>query len=266
MPEFISDALDVLAHNQTAWDRQAALDCDWSRPVSPETVAAARAGRWSVQLTPGALPDDWLGDVRGRRILCLASAGGQQAPVLAAAGAETTVFDISRRQLDQDRLVADRDGLSLTVAQGDMRDLSMFEDEAFDIVFHPISNHYVPEVKPIWRECFRVLKPGGRMLAGFYNPAIFIGDRDPELVRQGLIRPVYSIPYADATDLAPDALAAKVERGEALVFGHSLTDLVAGQIEAGFVIAGFQEDRPPAPRFLIDHCLPTYLSTLALKT
>ncbi|KAG1318310.1 hypothetical protein G6F63_015276 [Rhizopus arrhizus] len=56
-----------------------------------------------VRLTPRALPLDWLGDVRGRRILCLASGGGQQAPVLAAAGADVTVFDLSDGQLEQDR-------------------------------------------------------------------------------------------------------------------------------------------------------------------
>ncbi|WP_206244482.1 class I SAM-dependent methyltransferase [Novosphingobium terrae] len=258
-------SLDILRHNQAAWDHQAASDCEWSRPVSSETIVAARAGRWSVQLTPGVLPADWLGDVRGQRILCLASAGGQQGPVLAAAGAQVTVFDASQGQLEQDRLVAQRDGLTLTTVQGDMRDLSTFDDGRFDIIFHPISNHYVPDVRPVWREAFRVLRPGGRLLASFYNPVIFVGDRDAALAQQGLIRPAYAMPYADMRDLPPEALEAKLSSGEALVFGHSLTDLIAGQIEAGFQIAGFQEDHAPTPRFLIDRYLPTFIATLARK-
>ena len=71
-------------------------------------------------------------------MLCLASGGGQQGPILAAAGAEVTVFDASEKQLAQDRLVAEREGLSLTTVQGDMADLSCFDDESFDFIFHPL--------------------------------------------------------------------------------------------------------------------------------
>lgn len=265
MPDISSRFIDVNSHNQAAWDHQAKQDCDWSRPVSEAVIAAARNGQWSVQLTHGTLPQDWLGDVRGQNILCLASGGGQQAPVLAAAGAQVTVFDVSRSQLDQDRLVAAREGLSLVAVQGDMRDLSAFDGASFDIVFQPIANHYVDDVRPVWRECFRVLRPGGRLLAGFYNPVIFVGDRDPGLFAQGLIRPIFSIPYADAADMDEEALKAKVGRDEALVYGHSLTNLIAGQIQAGFVIGGFQEDPAPRPRFLIDRYLPTFISTLAIR-
>ena len=92
--------------------------------------------------------------------MCLASGGGQQGPILAAAGADVTVFDNSPRQLEQDRYVADRDGLHLQTVEGDMRDLSCFPDESFDLIVHPVSNVFVPDVKPVWREAYRVLKPG----------------------------------------------------------------------------------------------------------
>jgi len=265
MPNLSTQTLDIFAHNQAAWDHQAARDCEWSKPVSAQIIEAARNGQWSVQLTPGPLPSDWLGDVKGRRILCLASSGGQQAPVLAAAGAQVTALDASRGQLEQDRLVADRDDLALTTVQGDMCDLSVFEDQSFDIIFHPISNHYVPNVRPVWRECSRILRPAGRLLASFYNPVIFVGDRDPALAEQRLIRPIFPIPYSDTHDMEPEDLAAKIAAGEAVVFGHSLTDLIAGQIEAGFHIAGFQEDHAPQARFLIDRYLPTFIATLAIK-
>lgn len=260
-----SSSIDIFSHNQAAWDRLAAHDCEWSRPVSPEAVAAARNGHWSVRLAPGDLPADWLGEVEGRDILCLASAGGQQAPILAAAGAKVTVFDASQRQLDQDRHVAARDGLALIAVQGDMRDLSIFPESSFDIILNPISNLYVPDILPVWRECHRVLRPGGRLLASFYNPVVFVGDRDPELAEQGLIRPRFPVPYADIRDLDATERDAKQARGEAFVFGHSLTEQIGGQIEAGFSIAGFQEDRQPVPRFLIDTFLPTFITTLALK-
>ena len=261
-----TDTIDITHHNRAAWDRQAAQQCAWSLPVSPETIYAARRGDWQVHITPRALPADWLPAMdRAPRILCLASAGGQQAPVLAAAGADVTVLDLSPLQLAQDDMVARRDGLTLTTVQGDMRDLSAFADASFDCIVHPISNLYVPDVRPVWRECFRVLKRGGRLLSSFYNPVVFVGDRAPELAEQGLIRPRFRLPYSDVRDLAPEELAAKQDRGDALVFGHSLDEQIGGQLEAGFLLKGFYEDEQPQPRFLIDRFLPTFLATYALK-
>ncbi len=266
MPDTHSEPVDVLAHNRAAWDRQAEQQCPWSRPVDAATIAAARSGHWQVRLTPGPLPAGWLpDDVTAWRVLCLASAGGQQAPVLAAAGAHVTVLDASAKQLEQDRKVAQRDGLALDLVQGDMRDLSAFADASFDCIFHPISNLYVPDVRPVWRECFRVLRGGGRLLSSFYNPVVFVGDRAPELVEQGLIRPRFTLPYSDLRDLSPAELAAKQARNEALVFGHGLADLIGGQLAAGFVLKGFHEDMQPAPRFVIDRFLPTFLASYALK-
>ncbi len=240
MPTFHD--IDVLRHNSASWDAQAARDCEWSRPVSAEEVAAARRGDWAVKLTPGALPAHWL-----------------------AAGARVTLFDASAGQLDKDRQVAARDRLELACVQGDMRDLSTFADASFDLVFNPISNLYVDDVLPVWRECARVLRPGGKLLASFYNPALFIEDRSPELAEQGLIRPRHRLPYSDLESLSAEALAAKREKGEALVFGHSLTQQIAGQLAAGLLLQDFYEDWQPHPRFVIDRFMPTFLATCALK-
>jgi SAM-dependent methyltransferase len=265
MPHTSVDHINVFNHNRASWDRQAAQHGEWSQPVSAEQIAAARNGSWEVRLTPSALPAGWLDSVRGLRILCLASGGGQQAPVLAAAGAIVTVFDASDLQLGQDRMVAQRDVLALNVVQGDMRDLSVFADASFDLVFHPISNLYVPDIRPVWRECFRVLRGGGTLLSSFYNPVVFIGDRDPAYAEQELIRPRFPLPYSDLEHLDANALADKQRRGEALVFGHSLDLQIGGQLDAGFVLTGFYEDKQPRPRFVIDRYLPTFLATRASK-
>ena len=81
------------------------------------------------------------------------------------------MFDNSPQQLARDRLVAEREGLEIRTVQGDMRDLSAFADASFDLVFHPVSNLFCPEVRPVWREAYRVLRQGGILLAGFMNPA-----------------------------------------------------------------------------------------------
>ncbi|PKH24777.1 SAM-dependent methyltransferase [Enterobacterales bacterium CwR94] len=265
MPNSLTPKTDVIAHNRRIWNQQAQQQCAWSQPVSADIIASAKAGQWKIHLTPGNLPDHWLPDVRGLRILCLASAGGQQAPVLAAAGAEVTVLDLSAEQLAHDDSVARRDGLTLRLVEGDMRDLSLFADAAFDCIVHPISNQYVPDIRPVWQECFRVLRSGGKLLSSFFNPVVFVGDRAPEYAEQGVIRPRFRLPYSDLTDLTAQALAEKSQRGEALTFGHSLSEQIGGQLEAGFRLAGFYEDNQPHPRFLIEHYLPSFIATYALK-
>lgn len=265
MPHASNHDFDVFNHNRTSWDRQAKQQCAWSQPVGAEEVAAARNGNWQVRLTPNRLPSGWLDHVEGLRILCLASGGGQQAPILAAAGALVTVFDASDMQLEQDRLVAQRDGLELKILQGDMRDLSVFDDACFDLIFHPISNLYVPDIGPVWRECFRVLRSGGTLLSSFYNPVVFIGSRDPRYAEKGLIHPCFPLPYSDLEHLDSEALNDKQQCGEPLVFGHSLTAQIGGQMDAGFVLTGFYEDWQPTPRFVVDRYLPTFLGTRARK-
>jgi SAM-dependent methyltransferase len=204
------------------------------------------------------VPRSWFGELTGARVLCLASGGGQQAPILAAAGAAVTVLDNSPEQLAQDRLVAEREGLSLTLELGVMEDLSRFADEAFDLVFHPVSNVFVPEVRPVWAEAFRVLAAGGALLAGFANPALFLFDEADELRGHLVVR--HRIPYSDLA-LPEERLAARVAAGEPLEFGHTLDDQIGGQLAAGFVLTGFYEDRhPPSP--LAEH-LPCFIATRA---
>jgi SAM-dependent methyltransferase len=255
--------MGVRDYNREAWDREVERGNEWTVPVGPDVIGAARQGRWEIVLTETrAVPRDWFPDLEGADVLCLASGGGQQAPVLAAAGANVTVLDNSPRQLAQDRLVAERDSLTIETVEGDMADLSMFADESFDLVFHPVSNLFAPEVRPVWAEAFRVLRHGGSLLAGFLNPAVYIFDLDL-LDSSGELRVRYALPYADATSKSEEEVARQIERGEPLEFSHTLEDQIGGQIEAGFVIGGFYEDRHRDDPIAAH--MPTYIATRAIK-
>lgn len=259
--------INILTHNEAAWDHQALLKHDWSKPVSSELIEAAKKGQWDVHITKKPISEDWLPkNIQGKDILCLASAGGQQAPVLAAAGANVTVFDISEKQLEQDLYVAKRNGLSLNAIQGDMCQLEGISDSNFDYIIHPISNLYVSDLKPVWHECYRVLRTKGVLLASFYNPILFVFDKDKQLEEKGLLKPQYPLPYADIEDLPQNILDEKVKNKEAFVFGHSLSSQIGGQLEAGFILSGFYEDEHPSPRFLIEQYMPTMIATRAIKT
>jgi SAM-dependent methyltransferase len=253
--------MDIGDYNRAAWNRLVEADNRWTLPVDSEQVRRARAGEWDVVLTPTkSVPHVWFGALAGAKVLCLASGGGQQAPILAAAGADVTLLDNSPKQLAQDRLVAERDGLTLRLEQGLMQDLSRFDDGSFDLVFHPVSNLFVPDVRPVWLEAFRVLRRGGELLAGFANPALFMFDEQEELRGELIVR--HRIPYSDL-EPPKDKLQARLATGEPLEFGHTLDDQIGGQLDAGFVLVGFYEDRhPPSP--LAEH-LPCFIATRARK-
>jgi SAM-dependent methyltransferase len=257
---------DVCLQNERFWDDEATSNSPWSQPVSSEVIANARQGEWGIHITKQKLSREWLPqNIKGKDILCLASAGGQQAPVLAAAGANVTVFDISEQQLAKDQLVSQRDGLQLRTVQGNMTDLAAFGDASFDYIIHPISNLYIPDVNPVWSECYRVLRSGGELLSSFYNPILFVFERNKELEQKDLLKPVFKIPYSDLESLAPDAYQEKISTNQPVCFGHSLTDLINGQCQVGFSLIGFYEDEHPSPRFLIEKYMPTMIATRAKK-
>ena len=254
--------MDIRAYNRKAWNRYVDGDeSPWTRPVSPETIANARSGDFSILLTEQKpVPSSWFPPLKGLDTLCLASGGGQQGPVLAAAGANVTVFDNSPRQLDQDRLVAEREGLkNLRTVEGDMRDLSMFKDESFDLIVHPVSNVFAPDVRPVWREAYRVLRHGGTLLAGFLNPVLYLFDL--EKAEKGILEVKYKLPYADTDH--PEIAAKLVAEGEALEHSHSLTDQLGGQLEAGFELTDLYEDSHSD--MIFGEYMPTYLATRARK-
>ena len=263
--------MDILKHNSAAWDKYVEGGIEWSIPVVEDAIAAARQGNIGVWLTDKMpVPSEWFEGIPGDDALCLASGGGQQVPLIAAAGYNVTSYDNSPRQLAQDKFVAERDGLNIHTMQGDMADLSVFEDASFDLVFHPISNLFAESVLPVWREAYRVLRPGGILMTGFINPIVYIFDR-ARIEETGELAVRYNLPYSDRDSLSDEDLRRLLDNDDALEFGHTLTDQIGGQCAAGFVITAFYEDKrlpsadPNDHEFLLSQYTPVYIATRALK-
>src|ERR687894_2233957 len=255
--------MDIRGHNGQAWDREVERGNRWTVPIGPEVIEATRRGEWEIWLTDHKpVPKTWFPEVRGADLLCLASGGEQQAPILAA-GSNVTVLNNSPRQLAQDRSVADRESLTLETVEGDMRNLSAFADGSFDLVFHPVSNLFVPEVRPVWREAFRVLRRGGTLLVGFLNPTVYIFDLDLADTT-GELQVKYELPYAATTSLGEEELKRQLDRGDTLEFSHKLEDQIGGQTEAGFLVPGLYEDHH-RDNPIAAH-MPTFVATRAIKS
>ena len=248
--------MDYQDVNAATVDRWVEEGWEWGRPISHEDYVRAARGEWDVQLTPvKKVPHAWFGELRGKRILGLASGGGQQMPVFAALGAECTVLDYSQKQLDSERLVAEREGYPIRIVRGDMTRPLPFEDGEFDLIFHPVSNCYVREVKPIWRECFRVLKPGGALLSGVDHYINYAVDGDQREIVNRL--PFDPVANADQREL--------LERENAgMQFSHTLEEQINGQLEAGFTLLSLYEDTNGVGR-LHELNIPTFLAMRAVK-
>ena len=222
---------DVNAEAITRW---IAEGWEWGRPISHEEYARAVEGDWQILLTPTRpVPRAWFPPLAGTRVLGLASGGGQQMPLLTAAGARCTVLDYTPAQLDAERLVAEREGYDIEIVRADMTLGLPFADESFGLVANPVSFCYVREVEPIWREVARVMEPGAVLLTGLDLGINYIVDDDETSIVRGL-------PFDPVAD---PSLVESLESSDAgMQFSHSLEELLGGMLRAGLVIRDLYED------------------------
>lgn len=197
-----------------------------------------RAAADSDFVNPLATVDQvgWLGgDIRGKRLLCLAAGGGKHGPLYAAAGATVTVVDVSGGQLELDRLVAAERRLQLRTVEASMDAMPMLQPGEFDIVIQPVSTCYLPEIGPVYREVARVMRPGGLYISQHKSPTslqaeVTPGSRGYELVepyyRNGPLPPVVGSPHREEGTLE---------------YLHRWEEILGLMCRAGFVIEDLLE-------------------------
>jgi len=242
--------------NAETIDRWVKEGWEWGKPIDSETYARAKRGEWNVVLTPTKpVPHEWFGDLQGKKVLGLASGGGQQMPIFAALGADCTVLDYSPAQLESERMVAQREGYAINVIRGDMTQPLPFADETFDFIFHPVSNCYVEEVRPIWRECFRILKHGGLLIAGTDHYLNYVVDETEEKI-------VNRLPFNPLKN--PDQMALLQKDDAGVQFSHTFEEQIGGQLEAGFMLTALYEDTNGVGR-LHELNVPTFLAMRSVK-
>lgn len=251
--------MNIVDYNKSAWDSYVDRKDRWTVPVGADEINKAKDGEWSVILTPTLpVPLNWFAEsFKDLKILGLACGGGQQGPILASLGAEVTIFDNSPKQLSQDATLSSEFNLNIKTVEGDMRDLSIFADESFDLIFNPCSIGFVDDIQPIWNECNRVLKKGGILLTGLTNPLIFQIDEE-------MLQLKYTAPYSDQRSLSPEDLNKFVSNNDPLMFAHSWTEQIAGQMKAGFILTDMYEDNWGGEH-VFDPYFSGFMATRAVK-
>lgn len=244
--------------NSKSWDNFVEHQNIWTLPISHEEFLEAKKGNYSIYLTPSkTVPKEWFPNLTGAKVLGLASGGGQQGPIFAAQGAITTIFDLSDKQLFTERTVAEREGYDINTIKGDMTERFPFADESFDLIFHPVSNCYVENILHVWKECYRVLKKNGVLLAGFLTETGFLFDFNPsmEVVNKMPVNPLKGLSEVD--------IKAKYDNCEILIFSHTLEEQIGGQLKAGFTITDIYDDREREGA--LAEYMNIYASTRAVK-
>lgn len=227
--------MDYTKINSEVVDGWVAAGWQWGQPISQKEYIQAKQGDFQLVLTPTKpIPSHWYPEnLKELKVLGLAAGGGQQMPILCALGANCTVLDYSSKQLEQEKMVAEREGYQIEIIQGDMTKKLPFDDESFDLIIHPVSNCYVEEVQPIWQECYRVLKKNGRLLSGLDNGFNYVVDETQQKIVQAL-------PYNPIKN--PSLLLNQDISESGVQFSHTLEEQIRGQLQAGFQLVDLYED------------------------
>ena len=248
--------MDYQEINARTIDKWVEEGWEWGKPIDHETYLKALNSEWDVKLTPVKyVPHEWFGELKNRKVLGLASGGGQQMPIFAALGAKCTVLDYSDTQLESERITAQREGYDIEIIKADMSKPLPFQDECFDLIFHTVANCYIEEVNPLWKECFRILKHGGILLSGLDNGINYLFNENEKEV-------VNSLPFNPLKN--PEQMKQLEDSDSGIQFSHTLDEQINGQLEAGFILKALYEDTN-GEGYLHEKNIPCFIAMKSVK-
>ena len=129
--------------------------------------------------------------ITGTRVLDAGAGTGRFTLPLLTRGAAAIPLDISADMLKEGRRRAGRDDAGFPAVRGDLECLP-FGDEAFDSVVSMTVLRHFPGWRNLFRECVRVLRPGGRLVFDMAS-----GDQRAYMKAKGLLPEEEGEPFFD---------------------------------------------------------------------
>ena len=111
-----------------------------------------------------------VGDLRGRQALDAGCGDGYNTRILARAGAHMTGVDLSVRMIELAREEERRAPLGIRYAHASYTDMALFASATFDAVVSFMAMMDGPRFDLAMAECFRGLRPGGRLAFSITHP------------------------------------------------------------------------------------------------
>jgi len=235
--------MDELAkYNKERWEELAKNNIEFSRPYLDLTPEKAK----QVVDKEGILKES---DINGKKVLCLAGGGGQQSAAFGLLNADVTVFDLSETQLERDQIAAKHYGLEIKAVQGDMRDLSCFDENEFNIVWHAHSINFVDNAITVFEQVSRIIDNKGYYKMSCSNP-FYHGIDDTRKSHKKDEGYLINKPYVDGSRIEEDSPYWDVWQEDGASkqikapkeFRHILSTLINGMITQGFIILGTWEE------------------------
>ena len=220
----------ALRANQQCYDSLAAARAPLCKPASDAEIANPLK---TVD------PLGWLGkSIHRKEVLCLAAGGGRQSALYASAGAIVTVVDLSPAMLELDRQVARERKLSIRAIQASMDQLNMLDNDSFDIVIHPVSTCYLPDVVPVFREVSRVLRTGGIYVSQHKSPVSLqtTSQVNANANAKYSLEHTYYRAEPIPESISPNATSRRLRERGAVEYLHRLEQLIGGICRAGMSV------------------------------
>ena len=181
-----------------------------------------------------------IGDVAGKRVVDLGCGRGDNAIVLARAGAHVIGVDVSGGQLARLRRRADSAETRVETHRSDAADLAFLRADSIDVALSTGTIEHVEDLDRFFRQVHRVLRPGAAFVFSSPHPMALCVGRDvaaPDALPLGHLEVRHSYFDLGATAIDHDGVPVTVYR-------RTVADVFASLHRAGFRVDTLLEPQP----------------------